>query len=153
MTDETIRREREDLNTSDLASIGENPHKEAPLITPPPTGRAVGAGPGAAATARARERVPENGSKDSGPLFSANETENLRKQWEEVQSGFVDEPRQSVEQADQLVVSTMKRLAEIFAAERRKLEGQWESGDKVSTEDLRVALQRYRSFFGRLLAV
>ena len=47
----------------------------------------------------------------------------------------------------------MKRLAEIFADERRKLERHWESGDQVSTEDLRVALQRYRSFFGRLLSV
>ena len=67
--------------------------------------------------------------------------------------GFVDEPRQAVQQADSLVAGAMKRLAEMFAAERAKLEGQWDRGDDVSTEDLRLALRRYRSFFGRLLSV
>jgi hypothetical protein len=52
-----------------------------------------------------------------------------------------------------LVAATMKRLAEVFASERAQLEGQWDRGDNVSTEDLRVALQRYRSFFTRLLTI
>jgi hypothetical protein len=64
----------------------------------------------------------------------------------------VDEPRKAVEEADKLVASVMKRLAEGFANERSKLEKQWDRGDNVSTEDLRVALQRYRSFFDRLLS-
>jgi hypothetical protein len=58
-----------------------------------------------------------------------------------------------VKQADSLVAAATKRLAEMFAAERARLEGQWDRGDNVSTEDLRLALQRYRSFFGRLLSV
>jgi hypothetical protein len=58
-----------------------------------------------------------------------------------------------VEQADSLVAGTMKRLAEMFANERANLEGRWDRGDNVSTEDLRLALRRYRSFFGRLLSV
>ncbi len=62
------------------------------------------------------------------------------------------EPRQTVEQADELVAEVMKRLAEGFATERERLEGQWGRGEDISTEDLRVALQRYRSFFQRLLA-
>jgi len=66
---------------------------------------------------------------------------------------FVDEPRRAVEQADNLVAVTMKRLAEMFAEERARLEGQWDRGDNVSTEDLRLALRRYRSFFGRLLSM
>ena len=70
-----------------------------------------------------------------------------------IQTQFVDEPRRSVEQADELVASAMKRLAEIFANERETLEQNWDRGDDVSTEDLRVALQRYRSFFDRLLSV
>ena len=70
-----------------------------------------------------------------------------------VQAGFVDEPRKAVEQADGLVASTMKRLAESFARERANLEQQWDRGDNISTEDLRIALQRYRSFFHRLLAI
>ena len=89
----------------------------------------------------------------SAPLFPNNEFENLRNRWKEIQTAFVDEPRKSVEQADGLVTSAMKRLAEVFAEERSKLEKQWDRGDAVSTEDLRVALQRYRSFFHRLLSV
>jgi len=65
----------------------------------------------------------------------------------------VDEPRQAVEEADRLIAATMKRLAEIFAEERQKLEQQWDKGDNVSTEDLRIALRRYRSFFTRLLRI
>jgi hypothetical protein len=58
-----------------------------------------------------------------------------------------------VEQADGLVAEAVKRLAEIFADERAKLDGQWDRGDSVSTEDLRLALRRYRAFFGRVLSV
>jgi hypothetical protein len=89
----------------------------------------------------------------SASLFPNNELENLRNRWNEIQTAFVDEPRKAVEQADGLVASAMKRLAEVFAEERSKLEQQWDRGDTVSTEDLRVALQRYRSFFHRLLSV
>ena len=87
------------------------------------------------------------------PLFSPNEAKEFRARWDAIQAGFVDEPRGAVEQADSLVAGTMKRLAEIFADERAKLEGQWDRGDGVSTEDLRLALRRYRSFFGRLLSI
>jgi hypothetical protein len=87
------------------------------------------------------------------PLFSAHEAQEFRARWDTIQGTFVDDPRRAVEQADSLVAGTMKRLAEVFAAERSKLEGQWESDKTVSTEDLRLALRRYRSFFGRLLSV
>jgi len=87
------------------------------------------------------------------PLLVADETHTFRSHWDSIQTGFVDEPRRSVEQADSLVAEVMKRLAETFAEERSKLEGQWSRGDNVSTEDLRLALQRYRSFFDRLLSM
>lgn len=87
------------------------------------------------------------------PLFSERDTGDLRKRWSDVQTGFVDEPRRAVEQADGLVADVMKRLAEGFANERANLEHQWDRGDSVTTEDLRVILQRYRSFFDRLLAM
>ena len=90
---------------------------------------------------------------DTAPLFPDNELEGLRHDWSTIQAAFVDEPRRAVEQADSLVASAMKRLAEVFAEERSKLEHQWDRGDNVSTEDLRIALQRYRSFFHRLLAI
>jgi hypothetical protein len=89
----------------------------------------------------------------AAPLFPAEEAKNFRARWDAIQVGFVDEPRQAVQQADSLVAGAMKRLTEMFAAERAKLEGQWDRGDDVSTEDLRLALRRYRSFFARLLSV
>jgi len=87
----------------------------------------------------------------AAPLFSNADMGDLRSRWNDVQATFVDEPRSSVEQADKLVATVMQRLAEGFANERASLEKQWEKGDNVSTEDLRLALQRYRAFFGRLL--
>jgi len=87
------------------------------------------------------------------PIFPEQEAADLRQSWASVQAGFVDQPRRAVEDADHLVAATMKRLAEMFADERSRLEAQWARGDDVSTEELRVALQRYRAFFGRLLAI
>ena len=95
----------------------------------------------------------ESHADDSTPLFPSGELDGLRTRWKEIQTAFVDEPRKAVEQADGLVAQAMKRLAEVFAQERSKLEGQWDRGDNVSTEHLRVALQRYRTFFHRLLSI
>jgi hypothetical protein len=85
-------------------------------------------------------------------LLAPDEAAAYRSRWEGVQSGFVDEPRRAVEQADQLVAGVIKHVAEVFAEERGKLEEQWSRGGEADTEDLRVALQRYRTFFERLLA-
>ena len=87
------------------------------------------------------------------PLFANQESEDFRHRWNDIQTGFVDEPRQAVERADELVASAIKRLAEIFATERSSLEEQWARGGDASTEDLRLALRRYRAFFDRLLSV
>ena len=87
------------------------------------------------------------------PFLSADETQQMRSRWTEIQSEFVDEPRKSVEAADNLVANAIKKIAETFSDERQRLEGQWSRGDEVSTEDLRVALQRYRTFFSRLCSM
>ncbi|HLZ26267.1 MAG TPA: hypothetical protein VKV73_03005 [Chloroflexota bacterium] len=87
------------------------------------------------------------------PLFAANEAEQLHRNWSDIQAGFVDEPRRAVEQADGLVADVMQRLATAFANERQALEQQWDRGGDTDTEALRQALQRYRSFFDRLLAL
>jgi len=92
-------------------------------------------------------------SREESPLFPAGDAEAMRSRWTEIQGAFVDEPRRAVEQADGLVAEAIKRLAEMFAQERDRLEQQWDRGDDVDTEELRQALQRYRSFFTRLLAV
>jgi hypothetical protein len=91
-------------------------------------------------------------SPEATPLFPEEELGDLQGQWNDIQTGFVDEPRSAVQRADSLVASTMQKLADAFARERSKLEQQWDQGDSVSTEDLRVAFQRYRSFFLRLLS-
>jgi hypothetical protein len=86
------------------------------------------------------------------PLLGREDAHGFRSRWETIQTAFVDSPRQAVEDADGLVADLMQRLAQTFTDERQALEAQWSRGDDVSTEDLRVALQRYRSFFERLLA-
>jgi hypothetical protein len=97
-----------------------------------------------------RSNMPE---PKVAPLFSDDAAGDLRERWTDVQAGFVDEPKTAVEQADALVAEVMKRLADSFATERQALEQQWSSGDDASTEDLRVALRRYHSFFDRLLSI
>jgi len=87
------------------------------------------------------------------PLFDNKVDHDFRNRWREIQTGFVDEPRHAVEQADGLVAELMQRLAQSFSEQRNNLEHQWDASDKVSTEELRVALTRYRSFFERLLSV
>jgi len=92
-------------------------------------------------------QTEQSSGEAASPLFDSSETETFRARWHSIQTQFVDEPRKSVEQADELVAAAMKRLAEIFAGERENLEREWDRGEDVSTEDLRIALQRYRSFF------
>jgi hypothetical protein len=154
------------LSTADLAKADEernrNPEQVRGLDTSvgPPTHTDGPAGPPAAPKKdRARvetpgpARVEQSASATHPPLFAERDSTELRNRWSDVQTGFVDEPRRAVEQADSLVADVMKRLAESFAAERASLEKQWDRGDNVTTEDLRVALQRYRSFFDRLLTI
>ena len=125
-----------ELTTADLASYGFRPRQlDGPKLVK-----------GEAETLDRAAAVSE-----PTPLFSESEMGDFRSQWSELQTGFVDEPRRTVEDADKLVASVMQRLAEGFANERSGLEKQWDRGDNVSTEELRIALQRYRSFFDRLL--
>ena len=103
-----------------------------------------------AAQAAADAGTPDTATK-AGHLLAADDAEAFRARWTDVQHGFVDAPRQAVAQADGLVAELMQHLAKTFADERGRLEGQWDQGDDVSTEDLRTAFQRYRLFFERLL--
>ena len=95
-------------------------------------------------------RTTSGSSDDTAPLLP--DSGDFQTRWEDIQVRFVDEPRGAVEDADALVATVMQKLAESFAQERERLEAQWGRGEDISTEDLRVALQRYRSFFQRLLA-
>jgi hypothetical protein len=92
-----------------------------------------------------------NDGPGASSLFADSDVEDFRSRWNNVQAGFVDQPRRSVEQAEELVSNVLERLADSFTSERASLEKHWSNGESVSTEDLRMALQRYRAFFGKLL--
>ena len=86
-----------------------------------------------------------------GTLVPPDEANHFRKRWDEVQTGFVDDPRRAVEDANRLVDEVTSLVVETFTRGRTTLEEQWSRGDEVTTEELRVVLQRYRSFFDSLL--
>ena len=123
-----------DLTTADLAGAGDATEQQ-PEIDPE-----TSAAPAA-----------EETTTGAMALFESDETARFRGEWLEVQSSFVDQPRESVERADALVAEVMQRLAARFAESRATLEMGWDGNTDVSTEDLRVTMTRYRSFFERLL--
>jgi hypothetical protein len=87
----------------------------------------------------------------SAALLNREESEHFRTRWNEIQGKFVDDPRSAVQQADALVSEVVEQITQMFANEHSSLGSQWNQGNDVSTEDLRKALQRYRSFFNRLV--
>jgi hypothetical protein len=119
--------------------IMDQPHKNEPDVIPFERDRRM------AGTDR-------DSSVSAGSLIPQRQMGELRGRWTNIQSSFVDEPRKAVQEADQLVRMAIKQIEEGFSAQRSELEKQWSRGDKVSTEDLRVCLQHYRSFFDRLLS-
>ncbi|MFB9581612.1 hypothetical protein OG590_31595 [Streptomyces goshikiensis] len=104
--------------------------------------------PGRATTERGAVDAP---AADEEPLLGAPDAEGYRKAWSEIQGRFVDDPQEAVRSADALVAEVMQTLARTFSARKQGLEGQWGQGGQVATEELRLALQQYRSFFNRLL--
>jgi hypothetical protein len=97
------------------------------------------------------EPLARDGDTRLEPLFDNAREEELRSRWHTLQARFVDEPRETVSEADSLVAELLRDLAQSFDEARSGLESQWSSGEDVSTEELRVTLKRYRSFFERLL--
>jgi hypothetical protein len=108
-----------------------------------------------AASQAPQDRPPEREAEGEqlAALFPAETAEGFRSNWDAVQIGFVDDPRKAVQQADELVAKVMKSLAESFAGQRASIEADVGQNDQASTENLRVALRRYRSFFERLLSL
>ncbi|WP_392674533.1 hypothetical protein [Streptomyces sp. LN785] len=95
--------------------------------------------------------APDQG-QENAPLLGSDEAEAFKSKWQAVQTAFVDDPQDAVRTADALVAEVMQTLARSFASRKEGLESQWGRGEEVLTEDLRIALQRYRSFFNRLLS-
>ncbi|MEV7780145.1 hypothetical protein [Kitasatospora sp. NPDC088351] len=102
--------------------------------------------------AQASEPAEDQEAADENEPLLGAEQEEFRSRWQKIQSDFVDDPRNAVHAADTLVAEAMQALATTFAAHKQDLEGQWHRGDEVPTEELRIALRRYRSFFNRLLS-
>jgi hypothetical protein len=153
-----MSRPDEQLSTRDLASTPAEPRDETDaaderndLHTSTRRNETAGAAQTAADPATDRDH-PAREDGDDARLLADDEGAELSSRWEAIQVTFVDDPRRAVEEADGLVAHVMQQLADGFAREREALEGQWSRGEDVSTEDLRVALQRYRSFFQRLLS-
>ncbi|MFE9369765.1 hypothetical protein ACFYM2_08325 [Streptomyces sp. NPDC006711] len=146
------------LSTEDLAGTGPQDTEsetEGLTDTPPQFPGEATAAPddeqGGSVRAADEERGDAEAAGENEPLLGA-EQEEFRARWQRIQSQFVDDPKDSVNAADQLVAETMQALATTFSTHKRDLEGQWHRGEEVPTEDLRVALQQYRSFFNRLLS-
>ena len=106
------------------------------------------------ATAPTKPPAPNgNGRVDAPmpPLFRPEDVRRFRDAWLEVQTKFVDDPRESVQGADHLVTTVMQSMASTFTRRKRELEGKWHNDSEVETEDLRLALRQYRSFLNQLL--
>ncbi|MGW7458836.1 hypothetical protein [Streptomyces sp. NPDC054797] len=103
------------------------------------------------ATDTGADQRTDEAADDTEPLLGAQEAEEYRRAWSDIQGRFVDDPQAAVRSADTLVAEVMQTLAGTFASHKQGLEGQWDRGEQVATEDLRLALQHYRSFFNRLL--
>ena len=104
------------------------------------------------AQSEAASAPTERDNTQAAELLPGTTTSSYRERWTSIQADFVDKPKDSVREADGLVAEVIQDLARSFAGQREQLEGQWSRGSDVSTEDLRQALQQYRSFFQRLLA-
>ena len=104
-----------------------------------------------------KQNQESQNQSNHAPLFDEREAGDLRTRWQNIQASFVDDPQASVSEADQLVATAIQRPAEIFAHEKANLESAWSRGGDastaVSTEEMRQALRRYRSFFDRILSV
>jgi hypothetical protein len=136
-------------SVDDVGVAGEPPSGAVDDQQQTPQPASVAGDPAAAAS-----DAPARGVKEGPtPLLDGTQLEATIRRWKDIQAAFVDEPQQAVQDADALVADLMQGLAQVFAAERQHLEAQWSRGNQASTEDLRVSLQRYRSFFQRLLSV
>ena len=128
------------------ATVRTEPTSAQSVGTEPPPTRTAETDPSPAETVGTEASTRES-------LFGGDKLSDLRSRWEHVQAGFVDDPRESVQQADGLVSDVVDQLTTGFSEARSRLEAQWARGEEGSTEDLRLALKRYREFFERLLAV
>jgi len=137
----TAHVEEKNLSTADVAAAADRPQAQRDAAR-----ETQERGPG--------RRQPASGSEEQlAALFTPQMASEFRSRWDAVQIGFVDDPKEAVRHADELVAQVMKSLAETFSSERSRFEGELDHAGNASTETMRVALRRYRSFFERLLSL
>ncbi|GAA3851836.1 hypothetical protein GCM10022243_16920 [Saccharothrix violaceirubra] len=155
-TEDLVRDEHDRVETHDVPGDGRHDHETAYDRTPydhEPLDEADGGDVADTHHIDVDEPAPDRSVDADAPLFTDTDADSYREQWRSLQADFVDNPREAVQRADELVAGVIQSLATTFADHKRSLEGQWQRGDQVETEELRLALHKYRSFFDRLLAV
>ena len=109
-----------------------------------------GDGYGEEANSPQREVLPQN----RGTAFiKQNQVEALQSRWQTIQMEFVDKPKGTVAKADQLIEEVIDRLEQLLTQKRDELKQEWGRSDEPTTEELRLALQHYRTFLNQLLSV
>ena len=98
------------------------------------------------------DRQADSGVRQHTSLIESERAEGYDTRWKELKGEFVDDPRGAVRGANELVGEVLDELEELFRRQRTDLEQGLDS-DQTTTEDLRQALIRHRSFFDRLLSV
>lgn len=147
MDEERDRRNVDGINTADQPAEG-GPYVEGPVTRQPAEKLEQ------TENRQAEKRTSMNDNQENlAPLFDHDATDKFKTRWLAIQSKFVDDPSESVKQADQLVDDVIQDITRNFADRRGLLERQWNGGEDASTEDLRLALKQYRSFFDRLLTL
>lgn len=134
------------LTTADLSKTGEAQERQETVREERAVKADTRTGPQLVSNERTRQ------AEANAPLFPEGDMLEMHARWDKIQAAFVDDPKQAVQDADNLVAIAIKRLAEQFAEERSRVEKEW-TGGEISTESLRQALRKYRAFFERVLSV
>ncbi|HET9557656.1 MAG TPA: hypothetical protein VFS70_11010 [Actinomycetota bacterium] len=124
------------------------PAAEPPADTPAPEGLPEPE-PEATAGAPAATDAPATAGT-SASLVGSLDADGIRNRFLDIQAGFVDEPRQAVEEAGRFVDELLQQVADALREQRAQLAG---ATDEGSTEDLRLALRAYRQFVDRILGM
>ncbi len=134
------------------------PEDDRPERSDTPLAETAGERAGAASDQPApspRPDQPAPAAQDVRPeeFFPPDRRQQLRGTWVDIQSAFIDEPKRAVQNADNLVKEILGAVSQKFEGARHSLEAEWNRGEQASTESLRIALQRYRALFDRLLSL
>ena len=147
------REDERRLGTADFARAGEPQQLREPVPPNDPMDRVAQDLRGDAHAERLPQEDPRMHAEPLAELFQARQAEDFRQRWDGIQIGFVDDPRAAVRNADELVAEVLRSLAESFAQQRSQIEAGLDGQGRGDTENMRIALQRYRAFFQRLLSL